>query len=346
MNSLWKKIGIGSLVVLILVPTIVLVKPQKSEAFIDCLLGQIFGKTKAQLQGLQGKIMSVPVHDGANFTVNTETSVQTKSQTTKECYKDFLVRVLGKTIIRNMTKSIVNWINNGFEGSPSFVTDLDGFLLDVGDQVIGQSIYELGAIGEVLCSPFDLNLRLALGLSYSSTYRDEIVCRLSDIQQNVYDAFVGGNFGGEAGWQQWFDIQASQQNNPYGAFISASRVMDAQIVSATGRETKKLDFGNGFLSMQDCEEYEVRPDGNKGKCMRPGQIRTPGAVIEGTLVEHLGTDIRQLELADEINEIFGALGECCRQQSIQFRRSIECKQQKTWRRTVVFGPDRERKHQC
>ena len=59
----------------------------------------------------------------------------------KEFTLDGIVAGLLKTALKSITRSILNWINSGFKGSPAFVTDLDGFLLDLADQTAGDFIY-------------------------------------------------------------------------------------------------------------------------------------------------------------------------------------------------------------
>src|SRR3989344_2166035 len=49
-----------------------------------------------------------------------------------------------KTLLAQITDSIVNWINSGFpDGGPSFVTDPKSFLVNVGDEVVGEFLDEM-----------------------------------------------------------------------------------------------------------------------------------------------------------------------------------------------------------
>ncbi|TSC58562.1 MAG: hypothetical protein Greene041679_95 [Parcubacteria group bacterium Greene0416_79] len=261
-----------------------------------------------------------------------KTLVETIVQTTKtvalhlkEFVGDKLANALAKAALRSITQSIVNWINTGFKGSPSFVTNPEGFLLDVGDQVIGQAIEYAEPL---LCAPFRFDIRLALGLDYSFGTSRDIRCRLTDVIANVqgsYDAFAAGNFTA-GGWSDWIHITGVPQNNPYGAYLQTVDKIDARIISATGKEIKLLDFGRGFLSFRECEipgdmmvvfdkdgaartdpTDRTRPLERHGPCKKQGPIKTPGSVIEGQLKTALEVDLSTLALADEINEIFAAL---------------------------------------
>ncbi len=241
----------------------------------------------------------------------------------KEFVGDALANTLAKAALRSITQSTVNWINNGFKGSPSFVTNPEGFLIDVADQTIGQAI-EFAA--PLLCSPFRLDIRAALGLGFSFGAEHKIRCRLTDVISNVqgsYDSFVGGNFA-SGGWNNWINITNTPQNNPYGAYLSTVDAVDARIITATGQEIKLLDYGRGFMSWRDCKvegdriavtrrdgtavkDASGNPITKKGPCKEKGPIKTPGAVLEGQLQNTLGIDLQSLGFADEINEVFAAL---------------------------------------
>jgi hypothetical protein len=205
-------------------------------------------------------------------------------------------------MIQNFTASTVDWINSGFEGSPSFVTDPEGFFTDVGDQVAGKWITSLGPIGSVLCSPFDLQIRLSLSIGRSSSYRRYVGCRLSDVQKNIYGAFVKGDWGAN-GWSNWVSISQTN-NNVYGAYITADDKLTQEVLRKIGLNKDELSWNKGFLSWRKC----VKKDASTGACQEyEKNASTPGSVIESQLNNTLGSGQRRIEMADEINEIMDAL---------------------------------------
>lgn len=237
------------------------------------------------------------------------TYVEEKTQTTKETIFDQLAYMAAKIMLQSVTNSVVTWINSGFEGSPAFITDPESFFTDVADQVAGNFIAgtELGFI----CEPF--NIRLALNLNYSSSYRQTNYCRLSDVISNVegFTAFTSGDFT-KGGWNSWFEITQNPSSNPLGAYIGAKFELDRRIANKLGIEQEKLNWGDGFLSWSDCVKYGppgVDADGQptEPECEKRGPIKTPGSVISEQLNITIGSGQRQLEIADEINEIVGAL---------------------------------------
>jgi hypothetical protein len=217
----------------------------------------------------------------------------------KEFTLDGIFNGLAKMMLRSMTQSIVNWINSGFQGSPAFVTDMKQFMLDRVDQVIGEYIYNDPALS-FLCSPFQLDVRIALATSYQESTREgfgsEAQCTLSQVTDNV-EGFLNGAFN-EGGWQGWFEMTQNPVNTPTGAYLAAETEMYARIVDEQGNAIKELDWGDGFLSFKVCDDEQ-----NQRSC----DITTPGRVISDQINKSLGAGQDALISADEINEVISAL---------------------------------------
>ena len=221
---------------------------------------------------------------------------------------DTLAIVITKKIIERVVDSTVKWINNGFEGNPAYVTDPRQYFSDLGDGIAGDFISASSSPINFLCSPFQVKVKLALLKSYNEA--PAFQCTLTNTVANIeafYDDFSQG------GWDGWFAMTQNNANNPYGAFLEAKVELDSRIAKKLGLENKKLDWGRGFLSYQDCTAHELagmNPDGSpiNGACIeRGGPIKTPGSVIESQLEGVLGTGVRKLELVDEFDELVGAL---------------------------------------
>lgn len=239
----------------------------------------------------QAHAVGEAVFDAANFAVNTAIKVieqfvsdLASSLNLKEFSLDPLAWFIAKQLIRELTDSIVRWIDSGFEGGPAFVHDVNSFMYSVVDEAIGEFIYgsELG----FLCSPFQLDVKLALALNHRA-FKDRINCRLSDVLLNV-ENFAAGT----ANWDGWF--QLAFYDNPYARTLDASFELDARIINARGEQIELLRFGLGFLTWQECSGSSCK-------------TKTPGSFIEDELVQVLGSPVRSLEIADEIDEIISHL---------------------------------------
>jgi len=284
----YKKTLAGLLVLTFLIPLGVgLPIPDHSRANAQLPVTDVLGNIQATISA--GEAVVISTFEGIS-------SYSLAYISFKESILDSLAWFAAKALIKHMTRSIVNWINSGFEGNPSFVTDIGGFLTDVVDAEIGKFIEgsELG----FLCDPFQLQIRLSLALKYGQL-EDQISCRLSEVVDNV-DDFISGTAGSfqKGGWRGWF--QLTVQDNPYNRYLEAETALQIRIAGATFESTKELDFGKGFFSWKECT-----PRGTVGDV--DCEIVTPGSFIESQLELVAGSGIRQLELADEINEIVGAL---------------------------------------
>lgn len=205
-----------------------------------------------------------------------------------------------------MTVSIVNWINSGFKGSPSFVTDLKGFMLGVADIAFGDIMLELGGPFSFICSPFQLDVRLALAINYQQARNGYPACTLTGALANLKN-FASGDFI-SGGWDAWFSVTSNPgQFTPYGSILTAQGAVDIRIAQTQQREKDYLSFGNGFLSSKDCKKVS-----GVEECT----VITPGKVIQDALTFQLSTGPRSLIAADEINEILSALFAQLAQQAI------------------------------
>ncbi len=278
--------------------------PKKADADIAKCVSGLFGTI--------GALYSVLVADPASDTANVGTLVN-------DCVLKPIAMMFARALVQKFTQDTVNWINGGFSGSPKYVTNPEGFLRNIGDQTLGQYVNEyLGDIGQVVCSPFDIQLRIALGLRYSSVYTDYVGCRLSDIQKNVYTAFTKG-FSTGGGWQDWVNITTVPQNNIYGTYLAAIEKVDIAIVGKKTIELKQLDWAKGFLGITKCDlmetpnaaynrvgDYGHEAPMPKPQCLK-SHIVTPGSVIESSLSESINMPLKQLGIADSLDAIFGAL---------------------------------------
>lgn len=250
-----------------------------------------------------------------------ETSIATGAETLISQVLNGIAWTIAKLAIQTMTKSIVNWINGGFEGSPAFETDLSNSLRQLGDGVAQQFLTEL-ASNQKIHSPFIENLVTKVGAGYYLySGRDALASRLRyTLDQSAADdkAFLAGDFN-QGGWNAWFSAFMEPANNPYGAQMIASQELASAISDKANSYVQELGWGSGFLSWKgDClDPVPATPAGNQAagtpaklsdakKCLNRA-TQTPGSVIEQTLIPSLNSPLHQLELADSINEIVGAL---------------------------------------
>lgn len=252
----------------------------------------------------------------------------------KEYVADGIVTTLLKQIVRQITSSIVNWINSGFEGSPAFIQNPSSFFLDVADQITGDFLAKSNGPLKNLCSPFSIDLRLALSFKYHPRVQQRYTCTLSKIIENSKNAAEGASINGftagdfkQGGWPAFVTMTTEPQNNPYGAYLTAESELSLRVAGLQIQHKEELNQGRGFMSWRTCKNdgseealyaeqalaktekgseeafYAEREVKRYQKC----EVQTPGSVIAGTLDKQLGVPADALNLADEINEIVDAL---------------------------------------
>ncbi len=232
---------------------------------------------------------------------------------------------------------MVSWINSGFQGSPSFLSNPGAFFLDVADQITGDFIAKNAPELSQLCSPFSLDIRLALAFKYRPNVQKRYTCTLSKIITNTTNAVQGASINGftagdfkQGGWPAFVSLTTEPQNNVYGAYLTAEADLSWRVASAQARQKDEISNGKGFLSWRDpkCSAdvtkynneikegrntVNVSADGSESSSYKPLKskldcpIQTPGSIIEGSLQNNLNGPLRELELADEFNEIVNAL---------------------------------------
>jgi hypothetical protein len=235
-----------------------------------------------------------------------------------------LMMMIVKRVLREFTKSVVAWINSGFEGNPSFITNTEQWLTDTADITIGDFLLNNKDL-KFLCDPFKINVQLALGLQYRP-FSEDIKCSFTSATGNITDAynnFVGGDFIGGGGWNSWLQLTTVPQNNQMGAMMIAQGELDARIEAQQEQAKLEANWGNGFLSWKKCEKENTAGadpedfvyDESTGTSSAPTQtemgqtctIQTPGQAIADQLSWISSTDLRQSEIANDINEIINAL---------------------------------------
>ncbi len=263
----------------------------------------------------------------------------------KEDIFDAIAWAVAKTVVQSMTRSIVNWINSGYQGEPAFSQDLTRDLRQVGDGITGLFLSNISKQlqeGKIL-SPFAADMaQLTVSAYYLATSDDDLLAQrlkytLLGYTQNSVN-YMRGNLP-PRGLQDWHSMIFQCGNDP----VCASFTTQAHLVNQIDAEAQKFlaDFNNGrgFLSWKgECTDTAASAEGNAAyqQCVAENEASdgppqdcfvyyelaganlsdadtcvahdtlTPGSVVESALVEQFGSPLRQLELADSVNEIVGA----------------------------------------
>ena len=238
--------------------------------------------------------MRVPVADRSNRVISTVSAGNETAHTFKSCVLDPLAYMLARRAIDQITIDTINWINNGFQGSPAFVQNPTKFLTGVGDKVVGDILANSRDFS-FLCAPFrlpDFNIGLNIVLGHSDYVGLTSSCTLTGVIANAenFAKFTSGDWS-QGGWNSFIQVTQVPSNDPFYAQMALSADIDRAVSNKQGEQLNILNWGAGFMSMTDSG----------------GNIITPGHVIENKLEQTMGTDVRQLELADSFDKIVSAL---------------------------------------
>lgn len=212
---------------------------------------------------------------------------------------DGVAMAIARRMVDDMVRSTVEWAQTGFEGNPAYATNPAQYFGDIADGVAGDFIggSDLG----FLCSPFEIQIRLALINSYTRPTRFQ--CTFTEAVGNLeafYDDFDNG------GWDAWFTMTQTRGGNPYGAFLEAQAELDRRVAAKTSVESQKLDWNQGFLSWSEC----VEEDEETGKCLkRDPNTKTPGSIIKSQLENVLPSGLDQLVTVEHVEQLVGAFAQ-------------------------------------
>jgi len=222
--------------------------------------------------------------------------------------------MVAKTAVQSITRSTVNWINSGFNGSPAFVSDLNQNLSNLSDAVAEDFFNHLNqatvqTTGFNIKSPFQDQLTQQLRTEYYKATSNTLGLSGYDLNGHSTDpqAFLNGDFS-KGGFNAFFSASQNPANNPFGAYQLASNALWAQIDAAAQQRKAELDWGKGFLPWRgNCTTTSSTVSLSSSEKCVGSPVKTPGSVVESQLENTLGSGVRELDLADSINEVVGAL---------------------------------------
>jgi len=270
------------LIVIFTASPLMLALPEKAEADVPVVVTAITDPD-ASFYYMTMDDLLVPELTATNATTNTSYDIWDKIwENIAMPMLQKLAKLAAMALIQNIVQSTINWIKSGFQGNPSFVGNPGGLLKNTADQAIGEMIFRDPSLN-FLCAPFQLQVKLALGLQFQD-FSKKINCTLSGVINNVSNAvngasvtlngntvFQGNKFIASGGWDNWIQMTSQPQNNSTGAFLIAKSELDSRIADKQNQVSAELNWGTGALSFKSCTTNSYDANGN--------QIGTPDKFI-------------------------------------------------------------------
>lgn len=172
-------------------------------------------------------------------------------------------RLIAKMLLQKLTLSTVNWINSGYDGSPSFVQNPEKFFKDIAKKEILQFGIEINGI-----SPFSKDWMRNNALTLKNKFADnarysleEMIaqttpeCKGEDGVVTGCDEAFSKDFS-VGGWDAWTAMTQVPANNPLGAKLLFDNEIQKRLAGtnqSTAQNTRDaLQAASGFLGDQRC----------------------------------------------------------------------------------------------
>jgi hypothetical protein len=267
--------------------------------------------------GVHAQLAAIALQNATLAPFTKGTTALAANATFKNQFLDCVTRGIARAAVQQITASIVNWINSGFNGQPSFITNPSQFFTNVADNAAGT--YLKSSALAFLCSPFSLQVKIAIAQSYAQqNSANSQQCSLTKAINDI-TGFMNGNFSA-GGWPGMLQFTNMPTNNPYGAFMYGSVGLNSAVSNAVTAQKNDQTLGSGFISLTQgtgCTPgATTATSGSSNTAGKAGvgpitctgsQVVTPGKVIESQLESTLGNGVQQLQLATSFDQIINAL---------------------------------------
>lgn len=207
-----------------------------------------------------------------------------KITTNKECFLDGIASKLSRDILEGITGDVLKYTTTGFDGNPAYVEDLNVYWNEIADKAAEDFINgdEIGG----MCNG-DL-VRQAIAQDYYGTFAEGAACTAD---KEYSDEFTS--------WNDWSQQVVFGVNDIYSQLFVVQDELNKRVYSAVDEAQKETDYGGGYLSQRECDGTEEEGE----DC----SITTPSSTTRDTAQNIFDSPVRQLELADEIDEIIDVL---------------------------------------
>ncbi len=235
-----------------------------------------------------------------------------KDEKKKERCEDSIVSQMAKFLIRKMVDDLAKWIRGGAQGKPRFIQDFGKYLSEAGDVAGGLFLEQLMGDASPLCEPWKLDI--ALNLPKRKGFSFDAQCKISeivnaynlsginvDINGNPVNITIEDSFNdfSKTGWAGYFTMIF---NNPIGDTLDALQELENRKNLAKEKAKLEAQVNQGLLISSCTKEF----NGLGGKKCSKWEITTPGVAIASAVGKLFPSNIDELFLADEINELVAA----------------------------------------
>jgi hypothetical protein len=194
--------------------------------------------------------VTAPVLETLTTKSNIDSSIQT-TITTKEWLQTAMQQVakgLAMQVLKKFTQETVNWINQGNDGKPLYVTNTGDFFDSIADEQVKILTNKIGY--DPVNHPFGKDFLQYYITAYARKKLDPLATNTYTLPNSCATNFS---------WSCWNARVSNSANNPFGAFFETSRAIDQKINTAVSIADKEVSAAGGFLAVTTCELFQQPP---------------------------------------------------------------------------------------
>ncbi len=239
------------LIILVLAPTLLFSKPKQAQA---------------------QWVVHDPIHTAINVVTGGSTAINTGHVVLNALLEIArqAIMIIERRLLQEMTKGVNGWINNGFHGSPLFLTNPSSFFNDIGKTEIKNLVTEFGYDPNRF--PYGADFAQNIINSYKTTLDNNTAYSLSRV---INDPVLLNNYRTNfnyGGWNGFLINTQYPQNNYLGFRMIASQVEANKLSGVFQNKAQQvqnvLQQGQGFLSPQTCPTNPAYDNG-KNEFQKP-----------------------------------------------------------------------------
>jgi hypothetical protein len=288
-------------------------------------------------QVARGRLKSTVGELGNIKKVNKAINEKNATENSVEHCFDVIFYHIARQTLNDISDKALKWVQSGFtrfneDGQTGFVQNIEDYKNKVRDQAFKQYVNDVvsGRVSEAnqICPEFAGDVLKKAGQSYWQgrdsaigdfspiDFTDSLVseaggdCKLSDYLDGSPQNFLSGGDFSSGGWEAFAVTIADQGSNPISSYLTHQKNIKQNVSAERSEAGQEVAQGDGFLPQKACPKGWSETD--DGRCTASSsvidkQIITPGQTTGETTQRNLESDINELELADEKDEVISQL---------------------------------------
>lgn len=232
-------------------------------------------------------------------------------------------RLIVKMLLQKLTLSTVNWINSGYDGKPSFLTNPGKFWKDIADT----EILQFGI--EIRDNPYAKDWIKNQALAYRTKFAENARYSFNDIMQQKNPDYSAETFYTDfslGGWDAWTTMTQIPANNPLGAKLMFDNELQKRLAGTSQSTAEQvheaLSQANGFLGDSRCisagtgridydiTEAEYKESLDKGSPICDSwEYVTPGKMVADAATTVMGYQNNSLLNVEDLNDAVAAVSD-------------------------------------